>query len=67
MSKIKTCPHCGYWAEVSHVMETHSDGSGYEIWQIDCVNCGCETGRREHLEDAIDDWNRRVEGGETVG
>jgi Lar family restriction alleviation protein len=53
VSELKPCPFCGGEATVRNE-------AARRPW-IECIDCRAATNLRDHLEDAIELWNRRVE------
>ena len=52
MDKLMKCPVCGGEAEIV----------GYKIFWVTCKECTAETKDFDTKEEAIEAWNRRVEG-----
>ena len=53
---IKSCPFCGGRAEV---YEDEYDNT--TLYMVACADCGITTSGYDYEEDAIKDWNRRVD------
>lgn len=56
---IKSCPFCG--GEAAH--KTSGPIERYKPHWVKCNDCGGEGPVRESKKDAIEAWNRRVNGG----
>ena len=54
MAKLKPCPFCG--SDDLIVCESKKRAYFY----VSCYECGAECGGCEGLEEAIEEWNRRV-------
>lgn len=53
---IRACPYCGDDGEVKRTLSW----SGYR-YTVNCCYCGAKTGRYHTEDNAIDDWNSRIE------
>lgn len=53
MTKLKSCPFCGYIAKVYQAQD------GY--WQVECPACTARGCRCKTKDLAIEKWNWRVE------
>ena len=51
--KLKPCPFCGGHAII--------DGCDDTLWIVICKECNASIGYKETKEEAIEEWNRRVQ------
>lgn len=56
--ELKPCPMCGSKAVVDHDKHNH--------WYVCCVNCLVATSTRYGQDDAIADWNTRLDAAQKV-
>ena len=52
-NKLKPCPFCGGHAII--------DGCDDTLWIVICKECNAAIGYKETQEEAIEEWNRRVQ------
>ena len=52
-NKLKPCPFCGGHAII--------DGCDDTLWIVICKECNASIGYKETKEEAIEEWNRRVQ------
>ena len=58
ISELLPCPFCGGIAEICYQRDDIGD------WKVECKGCGavsCPDGMRYDRQQAIDDWNKRIE------
>lgn len=60
MSELKPCPFCGGSEIYAEEYEHHP---GAVRWRVFCAGCmaGIDTGTRQSMGQAVQDWNRRAE------
>lgn len=60
MAELKPCPFCGYKG-----IEILTDGNEYLYYRYfsQCQRCGAGAKRGHTKEDAVKEWNRRVDNG----
>ena len=61
MDELKPCPFCGGEAEI----ETFYPSSpmrllGWKYAYVECQVCGCRSGVKIGVDEAIETWNRRA-------
>lgn len=57
--KLLNCPFCG-----STDISCADAGHKTDIWFVQCENCGATFPHFDSKEEAIDNWNRRVDNAE---
>lgn len=57
MTELKPCPFCGGAANSFHCESENEDEDGYIIY---CKVCDADAGCGKTLDQAINNWNRRV-------
>ena len=63
--KLKPCPFCGAKACVFMILAAYYTDADLDYtdrdFRVACVYCGAGTVGHDLKEDAVNDWNRRVE------
>lgn len=58
MVELKPCPFCGDKHPSVGTCEGFNYREEYYIW---CSDCLCRTGNCSSIEEAAEDWNRRID------